>query len=430
MQIRTYFCRKPITVKQNINNMSIKTLNSCLLTALLLIITPCVFSQKVVFVIADGIPADVIEKLETPNIKAIATKGVYMRAHVGGDKGTYSETPTISAVGYNSLLTGTWVNKHNVPDNDIKAPNYNYPTIFRLLKDQYPDKKIACYSTWLDNRTKLIGDGLPQTNNIHVDYHADGFEHDTARFPHDKAANYLHNIDEEVVTQAANGIKTYAPDLSWVYLEYTDDMGHAHGDGAEMYNAVKMMDAQMGRLWQAIHYRQEEFKEKWLIVITTDHGRSGKDGRSHGGQSPRQRNTWIVANTTINTYAQYNQPGIVDIAATIARFMNIKLSGNAEKEIDGIPFTGPVSVANPQLNYFQNQLDVSWQAIDPAGDVKIWVAITNNIKNGGKDEYKLLATVPVKDKHVTVDVTNMPSTFYKVVLEAKYNTTNRWFVSK
>ena len=84
----------------------------------------------------------------------------------GREKGGYSQTSTISAVGYNSLLTGTWVNKHNVWGNDIKDPNYHYPTIFRLFKETYPTKKTAIYSSWLDNRTKLVGDGLPATGNI------------------------------------------------------------------------------------------------------------------------------------------------------------------------------------------------------------------------------------------------------------------------
>src|SRR4051812_41604737 len=82
-------------------------------------------TKKALFIIVDGIPADVIEKVATPNLNLIAKQGKYLRAHVGGDKDTYSQTPTISAVGYNSLLTGTWVNKHNVWDNDIKDPNYN-----------------------------------------------------------------------------------------------------------------------------------------------------------------------------------------------------------------------------------------------------------------------------------------------------------------
>jgi predicted AlkP superfamily pyrophosphatase or phosphodiesterase len=91
-------------------------------------------ARKVVFIIADGIPADVLEKANTPNIKKLMASGTYLRAHVGGEKGTYTQTPTISAPGYNDLLTGTWGYKHNVWGNAIKAPNYHYPTIFRLLK--------------------------------------------------------------------------------------------------------------------------------------------------------------------------------------------------------------------------------------------------------------------------------------------------------
>ena len=81
-----------------------------------------------------------LDKSEIPNLNRIKKDGAMLKAYVGGEKGGYSETPTISAVGYNSLLTGTWVNKHNVYDNDIKAPNYNYPTIFRLFRNQFQIK--------------------------------------------------------------------------------------------------------------------------------------------------------------------------------------------------------------------------------------------------------------------------------------------------
>src|SRR5690606_12385834 len=298
-------------------------------------------TKKALFIIVDGIAADVLERVNTPYLDMISKEGAYTRAHVGGEKGGYSETPTISAVGYNSLLTGTWVNKHNVWDNDIAAPNYNYPTIFRFFETQYPGKKTAVFSSWEDNRTKLVGENLPATGNIKLDYHFDGLELDTINYPHDKGRDFMHRIDEAVVDNAVDYIKKEAPDLSWVYLEYTDDMGHMYGDSEQFYKAVAMMDDQMGRLWQAIQYREKKFKEDWVIYITTDHGRMANNGKGHGGQSDRERSTWIVTNAKgLNSYFKTGNPGIVDIMPSIAQFLNISIPREQLMEIDGVPLTG------------------------------------------------------------------------------------------
>jgi hypothetical protein len=129
-----------------------------------------------------------------------------------------------------------------------------------------------------------------------------------------------------------------------------------------------------------------------------------------------------------NNYEKYYYPGIVDIMPSIARFMNIAIPVNYKREIDGISLTGPVSIIEPKVNMIQNAIDVSWKALNTDEKVKIWVSATNNFKEGNPDDYKLLAEVPASTEHTLISVKNMPSTFYKVVLEGKYNTVNKWIV--
>ena len=388
-------------------------------------------TKKAVFVIVDGIPADVIEKLDPPHFKKIASIGGFAKAIVGGEKDGYSQTPTISAVGYNSVLTGTWVNKHNVWDNDIAAPNYNYPTIFRLLKIQSPDKKIGIFSSWEDNRTKLAGDGMAATGSFAFDYKFDGLELDTINYPHDEKRDFMHRIDEKVTDEAAQTIRTNAPDLSWVYLEYTDDMGHGHGDSPEFYKAIGYADEQVGRIWNAIEYRQKNFNEDWLIIITTDHGRDSINGSGHGGQSARERAGWIVTNAKgLNEHFKKNQSSIVDIMPTIARFMGITIPPDIAKEVDGISLTGKLSLVNPSVDYKNEKATLRWKAKEKTGNVKIWVATTNNYKTGGKDEYHLVKEVSLQSQQAVIDLKKFPSSFYKVVVEGKNNLINRWIITE
>lgn len=292
--------------------------------------------KKVVFIILDGIPASELERINTPNLDEIAQIGGYARAYTGGKAGHYSETPTISAVGYNSLLTGTWANKHNVWGNGIEAPNYNYWTIFRFLKAAKPDANTAIFSTWQDNRTKLLGENLPQTGYLKLEKSFDGLELDTLTYPHDDGHLYIRDIDEKVAQEAANYLKASGPDLTWVYLQFTDDMGHKFGKSPEMDEAIRLADGQVGKIWESIKQREKELGEDWLIWVTTDHGRKAPEFKDHGGQSDSEREIWMVTNAkNLNDHFWSGKAAMVDILPSLIDFLEIPVPKTQRNKWDG-----------------------------------------------------------------------------------------------
>lgn len=391
-------------------------------------VAPDTPTKKVVFIIVDGISADQLKSANTPNLDKIGKIGAYTDAYVGGGKGTYSETPTISAVGYNSLLTGTWANKHNVWGNGIKDPNYNYPTIFRLYKDQNPQRTIGVFSSWLDNRTKLVGDGLDATGQIQVDYHFDGLEHDTINFPHDIRRNFMKLIDYTVADHAAKSIIEEGPDLSWVYLEFSDDMGHGYGDGDRFTAAIAFEDYLVGKIWEAVEQRQDVHNEDWLFVVTTDHGRTEENGKHHGGQSERERSTWIVTNSKeTNNYFTSKTPAVVDILPTLVDFLNLEVPRSVQFEWDGVSLIRPVDAVDLRTTKEGRHLEVSWEALSE-GQGKLYLSSTNAFKNGGQDDYELIETVQLEKGKIKIPLRKISKGFCKLVLETQNTTLNTWYI--
>lgn len=293
--------------------------------------------RKAVFIILDGIPADVVERVATPTLDAIAASGGYARAHVGGTLGAPTQTPTISAPGYMSLITGTWANKHNVWGNSRQSPNYAYWNLFRIVEAADSSKVTAIFSTWLDNRTVLVGEGRPGAGNFRIDHAVDGLERDTVTFPHDTESRYIRAIDERVTDSASAFIAQRGPDLTWVYLQHTDDVAHANGTGSAAFEAaVRDADARVGRIWAAVQQRAA-LGEEWMLVVTTDHGRDPLTGKGHGGQSERERTSWIATNRQplTNRFAR-GEGTIVDIAPTILQHLGVPVPAAVAKEFEGV----------------------------------------------------------------------------------------------
>lgn len=401
-------------------------LNWVILFILLSTITGFSKTRKAVFIIIDGVPADMIERLNTPTINRIASQGAYARAYTGGEVGGYSQTPTISAIGYTNLLTATWLNKHNVGGNSNLKPNYNYWTIFRISKEQKREYKTAIYSSWTDNRTVLLGEGKKETGHLKIDYVCDGFDLDTLRFPQKDKELHIFDIDEHVSKQAAQGIRNDAPDLSWVYLWYTDDAGHIEGNGSFFDEYTQKADLQIERIWQAVQYREKYFDEEWMVVVTTDHGRT-ESGYGHGGQSERERTTWIATNQQVNEHFRKGVLSITDITPSICRFMDFEVPQDVLWEQDGIPFIGPIDISQMKTLPHDNDIILSWKCLNAKAQVNIYIATDNQYKNGGKDNWIKIATVPAKQEQYNIKHQQIPpSKFYKIVIQTENNHLNRW----
>lgn len=387
-------------------------------------------TKKVVFIIVDGIAEDMLQHAEIPNLKRISHEGAFLPAYVGGEKGEYSETPTISAVGYNSLLTGTWVNKHNVFDNFKQFPNYHYPTIFKIFKDNFPQKKTAIYSTWIDNRKVLLGEGLADTGNFKTDIHFDGLDQDKLDFPDDNQDNNYKFIDYFVGQNAAQGIRNLAPDLTWVYLQHTDDVAHKYGDSEILNRNIKFEDQLIGEIFDAVKDREKKYSEDWLFIVTTDHGRTA-DGKGHGGQTDRERQTWMVTNKPeINAYAKTNRVAIVDIYPTIANFLNLKIPTEQEWELDGVDLYhgSPAFNLKAKANS-DSKISLTWNVSKgTTGPAEIYYSTTNNFKKGGKDTYYKLGKVAVQNQSFSKKMDLKKSDFYKFVLLFNGKACNTWWV--
>ena len=380
--------------------------------------------KKSVVIIGDGIAKDVVERLHVPALYDIARSGSFGPSYVGGEVGTYSQTPTISAVGYNSMLTGTWVNKHNVYGNSNMQPDYHYWSLFRIAKEQDRPVRTAIYSSWTDNRTILVGEGKPETGGLQIDIVHDGYDLDQERFPKKEKDLHIFDYDEEVSRQAAASIREEAPDFSWVYLWYPDDAAHRYGDGTYVDEYVLKAGKQISRIWEAVQYREKNCGEEWLVIVTTDHGRRFL-GHKHGGQSARERQTWIATNVKVNRRFKDGKAAMVDINPTVCRFMEFRLPFEVQVEQDGVPFIGRLDITDMTVERYDKKAILRWKAVDKKAPVQVYMATANNYREIGHEEWVLLGTVPASTGHFETDIPD--SGFCKFALVAPDNTLNRWF---
>lgn len=298
--------------------------------------------SKVLLIGIDGVQFEKLQAANTPNIDKLNIS----KAFTGGIKGTATEQKTSSGPGWSTILTGVWVNKHGIAANEDGLAISGFPSLFKRIRDAKPEAYIASIAHW----------GTPNTSY----------------FKNDVSGNNLtlSGISDQAVTdKVIQVINTTRADFIFAHLDDPDHYGHTQCFGSAYKNSLEVADAQVGQMMAAVNAKIEQ-GDDWLVLITTDHGRTPVVGCNHGNQTTEEKTIFIASNAKLNhEFTQpatgvvnqdfsglYAYPAQTNIAPTVLRHLGIE--PKVEWALDGIPMNGQLAVR--KLMSDSNQADFSW----------------------------------------------------------------------
>lgn len=263
-------------------------------------------TPKVLLIGIDGVRADVLAEVPTPNLDALAASGSFTAQ-------TRTTTPSVSGPAWSSMLTGVWPEKHGVYDNEFGGRDYRaYPDFLTRIEQVRPELSTFAVADWAP-LMRLEG-GMPAVGET-VDHREllDGYELGWAE------------ADTRSVGLAVRHLSQADPDAMFVYLGNPDESSHQAGSiGDEYRAAIAMSDRHVGMLIDAIRTRPSYRTENWLVLVSTDHGRTPEGG--HGGDSPAEMTTFIIASGPGTTAGAPAGPTfVVDVAVTALVHMGIEI---------------------------------------------------------------------------------------------------------
>ncbi len=271
-------------------------------------------TKKVLLIGIDGVRADVMAEVSTPNLDALSAGGAWSMT-------ARTTIPTVSGPAWSSMLIGVWPNKHNVFNNNFEGNRYaEYPDFLTRIESVRPELETFVAADWLplvtdDSGGPLIGESPDQVVVL------DGYDLGWAEA--DRAGT------DATVAALTGG----DPDALFVYLGNPDETSHQEGSiGAEYRAAIEEADVQVGRLVAAVRGRATYADEDWLILVSTDHGRRPNGG--HGGRSEAELTSFVIVSGPSATAGEIpGTPRVVDVAVTALAHLGIEL--DPVWELDG-----------------------------------------------------------------------------------------------
>lgn len=312
--------------------MKLPVLRSALLALLFI---PCAdaLENKVLLIGIDGLQYEKIGSNHTPNFDRLFLS----KAYTGGLSKTQTQQKTKSGPGWATILTGVWVNKHQVPSNDSGLANNAYRSLYRYIAEHDASAHIASFSTWGPIHSQFFRSDLTL-----IKQRSEG------------------GSDDDNLNKALATLNNDSADFVFLHLDEPDAVGHALCFGSAYNKAVEDADKRLGKLLDAVEAKERK-GENWLVMVTTDHGRTPIVGCHHGEQTEPEKTIFIASNKVLNKEFSskavnpantdfsglYGYPAQTAIVPTILSFMGIETGVQAGFESTSL--YGDVGIR--KLNY-------------------------------------------------------------------------------
>ena len=302
-----------------------------ILVSLVVVVAPNpVFSQQKSLVIGiDGLGfgEQGFSVTETPWMDSLINgsfvSGIYQGAYAdnaiaGGILGTPSQQTTVSGPGWSSMLTGVWIDKHNVGGNSFAGRDFdNNPTYLATLKSARPELITASFVNWSPIDTFII-DSIDRDND----------PNNNTNFRGTYASDALVAAG---AVDVLSGNGDLDADVVFVAFDEVDGAGHSCGSANACYGReIREADALVGDLLTSVVNRSTFDQEDWQIIVTSDHGHRPAGG--HGGQSFLERTIpFIVSSKSVNQGSLPSFPATVaqiDVAPTVLDHFGVAIPEN------------------------------------------------------------------------------------------------------
>ena len=254
--------------------------------------TPTPAPPRVALISIDGLRPDALTQDRTPNILALAERGMYAIA-------AQTIVPSTTLPGHTSMLTGVEPSAHGITFDEYRETfELKTPTVLALVHS------AGKQTVMVVGKNKLKQLALAGTLDSFVL---------TTRGDAD--------VVNEAITRISAGF-----DLLVVHLPQTDQAGHASGwMSAEYLAQLQQADAAVGRLFSVL-------PPETTVIVTADHG---GQGRNHGTRDTVDMTIpWIIAGPSVAHRGPLSRPvRTVDTTPTILSLLGIPPPPNCAGKI-------------------------------------------------------------------------------------------------